>query len=236
MVALFVLLTIITLLTIDYFVQRAELNKAKAAGRAAAWSAPQVPAGRAGLATAPLDRVPSGVFLDPGHVWVQLEASGSLRVGADMFPAALLGRPDRIDVKPQGTHVRRGDPIAVLAKGRREIVLRSPVDGVITRVNDEAPREPERVQADPFGNGWLYWLSPVAIAPSLKRMLVAEEATGWARQQLARLRDVVTAGVPAGDPVGATLHDGGAPIEGISEHLDDAAWNRVLAEFFPIGH
>ncbi len=236
MVALFVLLTIIALLTIDYFVQRAELKKAKATAEVAQWvpaHASQTVGATAARSPVPIDRIPSGVFVDPGHVWCQLEPSGALRMGADMIPAALLGRPDRIDVRMEGTEVRRGDPIATLTRGSRSLTLRSPVDGVVTRVNSTTQASPERIQDDPYGQGWLLWLAPRDLSTAMKRMFVAEEATAWAREQLQKLRDFVAMGSADAQLVGATLQDGGAPIEGLTDHLDDARWNQLVDEIFP---
>jgi glycine cleavage system H lipoate-binding protein len=236
MVALFVLLTIITLLTIDYFVQRAELKKAKATAAAAQWvpaHAAQAAGAPARRSPIPIDRIPSGVFVDPGHVWVQLDPSGALRLGADMIPAALLGRPDRIELKAEGSQVRRGDAIATLIRGARSLTLRTPVDGVVTRVNPVAQATPECLQDDPYGQGWLLWLAPSNLSAALKRMFVAEEATAWARGQLQRLRDFVAAGPADARLVGATLQDGGAPIEGLTDHLDDARWKQLVDEIFP---
>jgi glycine cleavage system H lipoate-binding protein len=233
MVALFVLLTIIALLTIDYFVQRVELKKAKSTAKVAPWvpaHAAQASAARSPIA---IDRIPSGVFVDPGHVWVQLESSGTLRVGADTIPTALLGRPDRIEVEREGTQVRRGDRIATLIRGARSLTLRAPVDGIVTRVNAEAQASPGRLQDDPFGQGWLLWLAPRDLAPALKRMFVAEEAAAWAREQLRKLRDFMAAGSADAQLVGATLQDGGAPIEGLADHLDDARWQQLVDEIFP---
>ena len=227
MVALFVIFTIITLLTIDYFVQRSQLAKAKAAGAAARWE----PAAAPVRPVVAVDDVPAGVFLDAGHVWAQLEPSGALRVGVDRMPIAVLGRPDRIEVRPEGTTLRAGDPLVTLVRGGRKVVLRSPADGVVARVNAEA--DPERVQDDPYGRGWLYWITPKDVAPALKRMFVAEEAKTWVRGQLASLREFLAAGAGQGQLVGATIQDGGPLVEGVSDQLDDERWNRLVAEFFP---
>ncbi len=230
MVALFVILTIVVFLTIDFFVLRAESAKSRAAARETA-GAPVEGQPVASVPPMPIDRVPRGVFLGPGHVWLEVVPSGALRVGADMFAAALLGKPDRIEVGKTGTEVRRGEVIATLRRGRRTLALRSPVDGVITGVNAEAQGDPGRLHRDPFGQGWLLWLSPKDLASALKRMLVAEDATTWARQQLQKLRDFLGA-VPNGVLAGATLHDGGVPVEGVSEHLDDERWEKLLREIF----
>lgn len=228
MVALFVLLTVITLLTIDYFVQHAQLKKAKALGLVAE----SAPAKAAVRPIAAIDEVPAGLFLDPGHVWAQLEPSGALRVGVDRMPLAILGRPDRIEVRAEGTTLRAGDPLVTLFRGTRKVVLRSPADGVVARVNAEA--NPEQLDRDPYGRGWLYWLSPRDAAPALKRMFVAEEAKAWARGQLARLKELLATGGAADTQlVGATIQDGGALVEGLSDHLDEEKWQRLVDEFFP---
>ncbi len=229
MVVLFVLLTIIVLLTIDYFVQRAERAKHPVSMLAAATARTPLQPVPASL---PVDRVPQGVFVDPGHVWVQLEPTGAFRMGVDMFPAALLGRPDRIEVSPAGTEVRRGDPIATLRRGKRSVTLRCPVDGTISKVNSEAQADPSRLQGDPFGQGWLYWVTPREIAPALKGMFVAEEATSWARQQLQKLRDLLADLAGGGQLAGATAQDGGVPVEGLSDHLDDDRFQRLVDQFF----
>jgi glycine cleavage system H protein len=235
-VALFVLLTIVILLTIDYFVQRAEVKRAKATDLAA-HREPALAAGtaRPSVARSPIaiDRIPSGVFVAPGHVWVQLETSGALRVGADAIPAALLGRPDRIEVEREGTQVRRGDRIATLRRGARSLTLRAPVDGIVTRVNAETEARPERLQDDPFGQGWLLSLAPRDLAPALKRMFVAEEAAAWVHEQLRELRDFMAAGTADSRLAGAELQDGRAPIEGLANHLDDARWQQLVEEMFP---
>jgi len=227
MVALFVLLTIITLLTVDYFVQRAELARAGArAGSPAIRSVAPRPV--------PVDQVPRGVFLDRGHTWVQVEPSGALRLGADLFPAALLGKPDRIEIAPAGTQLRAGDPVAVLHLGSRSVTLRAPMDGVVARVNEDVARDPARIRNDPFGSGWLVGLDPgrSALAPALKRMLVAEDAVAWVRRELGRVRDLL-AGPPApGALVPVTLQDGGLPLEGFGLGLDDESFEHVVRALF----
>lgn len=234
MVAILVLLTIITFLTIDYLVQRAELRRAAVAGAPVA-GARAAPRARAEdrLLVDP-GAVPAGVFLSPGHTWVSLQPEGSVRVGADRLPGTLLGRVERVDVLAPGTEVRRGQPIATLVRGDREVELPSPLDGRITGVNAAAAEDPGRLTADPFGGGWLYRLAPAGLAAGLKGLAVAEEARTWMAGELRRLRDFLAGVGNHGRPALATLPDGGLPADGVADDLTDDEWRDLATAFFRI--
>jgi glycine cleavage system H protein len=234
MVALFVVLTILLFLTIDYFVQRAEVRHA-VAGVGAGQSQltlvlePQPVKVRTPF---PIERIPRGVFFDSGHTWVQLEPSGKLRLGADMLPVTVLGDLQQVEVQPVGTMVRKGEPVVTLRRGERAIILRAPVDGVIEEINPEVQEDPSRLRHDPFNGDWLCRLSPKRLAPELKRMFVGEEAVAWMRRELLRLRDFLAPLTEQGGLAGATLQDGGLPIDGLADLLDDQAWAKFVDEFF----
>jgi len=230
MVALLVLLTIILLLTVDWMVQRREARKAAVS-----------PVPVLGLAvtpeptrpTVPLDRVPPGVFVGEGHAWVQIHPSGALRLGSDRFASTLLGGVDALRVRPAGTEIQRGDPIATMRRGGREITLRSPVDGVVTEVNVDAQERPNRVRDDAFGGGWLCWIQPKHLSDAVRGLRIGEEAVDWTRRELRRLGEfLATSAVPIPEPVGATLQDGGLPLEGIASILADDRWEELEGRFF----
>ena len=234
MVALFVVLTILVFLTLDYFVQRAEARRAaQAAGVShSALTLVMEPQPLRVHPRIPVARLPRGVFFHPGHTWVQLEPTGELLVGTDTLPITVLGNLDEVDVRPAGSEVCKGDPVITLRHGGRAITLRAPVDGVLEEVNARVQKEPERLRHDPFGQGWLCRMSPKRLAPELKWMFVGEEAVAWMRRELLRLRDFLAPLTERGELAGATLQDGGLPIDGLADLLDDQAWARFVDEFF----
>jgi glycine cleavage system H protein len=230
MVALLIIVTILMFLTMDYFVQRAELRRASRTPAVipAAIKPQPVPVWASSL----LGALPRGVFVGSGHSWAQLEPSGSLRLGADMLPLTALGDVHAVELTPAGTEVRRGTPVATLRNGKRSIVLMAPMDGVIEEVNAELASDPSLVRTDPFGRGWFYRLAPQRLAAALKDMFVGEEAVSWLHRELRRLRDFL-ASVPARQELaGATLQDGGLPVQGIGELLDEETWARLQEAFF----
>jgi glycine cleavage system H lipoate-binding protein len=232
MVPILVLLTIITCLTIDYFAERAALRRAARASPALAKGG--VPRPVSVRAPEDLTRVPAGVFVGPGHSWMELEPEGAVRVGVDRVPLTLLGGVEAIEAAPPGTEVRYGEPLATLRRGARSIAIKSPVDGVVTAANPLAAANPARIAQEPFGLGWLVSLEPRDLGAALRRLFVAEEARAYLREQLSRLRDFLVGLSMAGREslATATLPDGGLPVEGIAERLSDEDWRELAERFF----
>jgi glycine cleavage system H lipoate-binding protein len=217
MTAILVVLTIAAFLAVDYLMTRRRTARAPAAR-----FVPEVSAEAFARA--------DGLFYGPGHTWARLEPDGSVRIGLDDFARRLLGRVERIDAAPEGASLVHGDAAFVVHQGAKSAGFAPPLDGVVTAVNAAALADPRRVQRDPYGEGWLLVLQPRRLGEGLRRLRVGEEAGRWLREEVARLRDFLATQMPA-DAVGATLHDGGLPADGLLEQLDSPAWERFEAEF-----
>lgn len=227
MVAILVLLMVITFLTVDYFIQR----RARAATSIELSLQPVQTAMRVVPA-----QVPSGIFLDQSHQWMQLETTGGLKVGVDALASAILGRFDQVELPAIGTEFRRGEAIAKLRKQDRVLTLRALVDGRVEEVNGALTREPSMADSDPFGKGWIYRMTPRKLNSAvLATKRVGEEASAWMRQEMARLRDFVAAIPSAYALPGATLQDGGCPVQGFADALNDEQWKKLESEFFNVG-
>lgn len=230
MVAILVLLTIITCLTIDYYAERAKLRHAAMAGTPAPDQIQPQPLSV--QASTDLTQVPAGVFVGPGHAWMELEPAGGVHLGVDRLPTTLLGGVDEIDAVPAGTEVHCGDPIARLRHGERTIEVKSPVDGLVTEVN--AGLEPARLTEEPFGPDWIVEVQPREIGSALRRLFVAEEARAFLRNELSNLRDYLAGLSLAGHPsiAMATGPDGRVPAEGLASRMTDGEWRELKERFF----
>jgi len=226
MVVLQILFVILAFLTLDYFVSRRRTVRASAA---AAVTTPATSDAGVGMPSWKGEHVPAGVFLAPGHVWLEPEPSGTVRVGVDRMLLTLLGGLENIYSHPEGTALSQGGPLMMLRCGHRALKVRSPVDGVISAINHEAQENPQRVPEDPFG-AWIYRITPRRLSGALKRMVRPEDASGWLRLELGRLRDAL-AGLPRVAEQ-LTLADGGLPLDDLAERLDDAEWETLVARFF----
>jgi glycine cleavage system H lipoate-binding protein len=198
-------------------------------GRVAAPSLGAVPVST-GIDAGPLTQVPDGVFLAPGHTWLQLEPSGSVRLGGDRFPLTALGGVDRLDVVAEGTRVQQGDVLARMGLGQRGLRLLSPVEGTVTAVNHSLMAKPDDLPTDPYEDGWFCSVRPERLATSLKRMVIAEETEEWMRSELRRLRDLLS----SREGALTALADGGAPVEGLGSCLGQEDWEEFIECFFEV--
>jgi glycine cleavage system H lipoate-binding protein len=231
-VALCIVLTILTFLTLDYFVERAKGVKSSVA--AAESRAPSVAPDRS--VVSPLrskleDSRPAGFFLAPGHVWAELTSEGTLWLGLDRLAAGLLGAPDEIAIVPPGARVLRGAPIATVRRGARTLAMRAPFDGTVKEVNAAAARCPSLLFDEPYGAGRVCRFEPDDLEASVRAMRAGVRAREWMRGEVGRLRELLAGAAASArlQSVGGTLADGGAPIEGVADTLDAGAWTRIAA-------
>lgn len=132
--------------------------------------------------------IPGGAFLSAGHVWVRIEESGRVRVGADDFLRKALGPLESVALPVSGQHFERGDVIATLKRGSREAHLRAPLRAKVVAVNDEVRRAPSEITTSPYGRGWLCVLEPKDLAGDLALLRIGQPAVEWYHAEIERLR------------------------------------------------
>jgi glycine cleavage system H protein len=79
----------------------------------------------------------------------------TLRVGVTSLLSWSFGTFSAISLKEMGTRLSVGGVLGSLEGSRHFDVVRSPVSGTIALVNPKVTREPELLNRDPYGDGWL---------------------------------------------------------------------------------
>jgi glycine cleavage system H protein len=125
-----------------------------------------------------------GTYYSQGHAWLRTRA-GLVRLGLDDLAGRLLRSVDAIALPPVGTYVKEGDALATLGAGSRGLIIPSPVEGTITRVNDGLDERPQAVVDDPYGRGWLVEVNPTTVA--FRKLRRDQEAETWMKGEAARL-------------------------------------------------
>lgn len=101
---------------------------------------------------------PQDVKYTADHEW--LEVSGdTARVGITAFAADALGDIVYIELPAVGATVVAGETCGEIESVKSVSDLFSPVTGEITRLNQAVVDDPGLINADPFGEGWLFELS-----------------------------------------------------------------------------
>ena len=90
------------------------------------------------------------------HEWLRLGTSETARVGITSFAADALSDVVYVSLPQVGEEVSIDDACAELESTKSVADVYAPVSGVVSAVNDVVVNSPETVNADPYGDGWLF--------------------------------------------------------------------------------
>lgn len=106
----------------------------------------------------------------PEGIWAKKE-NGSVRVGLSDFFQQRNGDVAFAEIVEEGTALQVGDEIGVIETIKVDIGLPSPLAGAILQVNPLLEMEPEKINFDPYGAGWLALVDPADWEAATARML-----------------------------------------------------------------
>jgi glycine cleavage system H protein len=99
--------------------------------------------------------VPEDLRYSREHEWVRVDGD-SARVGITDFAQDSLGDVVFVQLPDRGLDVVAGASVAEIESTKSVSDIYVPVSGVIREVNDALADEPERINRDPYGEGWIY--------------------------------------------------------------------------------
>ncbi len=97
---------------------------------------------------------PTELRYSPDHEWVRVDGNRA-RVGITDFAQDALGDVVYLDLPAVGTTVAVGDKIGEVESTKTVSEIYAPVAGEVVEVNPDLVDAPERVNADPYGEGWI---------------------------------------------------------------------------------
>lgn len=103
---------------------------------------------------------PSELKYTKDHEWVRLEADGTATVGITDFAQGELGDIVFVEVGTVGRHVAAESVFGSVEAVKTVSDLFMPVSGTILELNPELDSNPELVNDDPYGRGWMVRIKP----------------------------------------------------------------------------
>ena len=119
-----------------------------------------------------MSEVPTELKFLSSHEWVLVE-DGVATVGVTDHAQELLGDLVYVELPETGTTVSAGDSVGVIESVKAASDTYAPISGEVIEVNDDLEDAPERINVDPYGDGWMYKLS-VEDEEELENLLDAE--------------------------------------------------------------
>jgi len=220
MTAILVLATFLVFIVLDYV-----LNRRKVMATVAV-NAPRTVPAQAGGDYVDGFLVPEKLSYHPGHAWLLRERKNVVRVGADEFAAALLGKLEKIELPKPGQWIRQGQKVLSFYRDGRKTEMVSPTEGEVMEINAEALTNPAVIRQDPYGKGWLVAVHVPDEENTGRNLVPKGLVREWMREAVERLY----ARQPA--LAGAVAADGGRPAEDLLEAMPEVGWSEVTNEFF----
>jgi len=214
---LFVLLMFLLIVSVRYFIE----PRTQPALEAEILAKPQAPRVKREFGF----EIPEDYCFHLGHTWVMKEGADDARVGVDKFVTNLMGKIDHIDVCGANRWVRQGQKIVTLTSGGTSVDLLSPVEGVVTAVNDDVLHDPSLVTKDPYENGWIAIVKSPDLKVNQRNLIQGSMVAPWMQNNMARLSAMLA-------PSPALAQDGGSPISGLLPQLNPELRQKVVKEFF----
>jgi glycine cleavage system H protein len=116
--------------------------------------------------------VPDDLRYSTDHEWVRIETDG-VRVGITDYAQDALGDVVFVQVPSVGEAVTAGSSVSEVESTKSVSEVYAPVTGTVVEANDELGDAPERLNDDPYGEGWICVIHP-ADPTELERLLDAE--------------------------------------------------------------
>ena len=121
-----------------------------------------------------MSNVPSDLKYTKTHEWLRTLPDGTVEVGITDHAQHALGDLVFVEVPESGRRLSVGEPFAVVESVKAASDVYSPIDGEVIASNPALASEPEAINSDAYGKGWLMRLRPAAGAASAALLSAAD--------------------------------------------------------------
>ncbi|MDG1842477.1 MAG: glycine cleavage system protein GcvH [Crocinitomicaceae bacterium] len=98
--------------------------------------------------------VPSNLLYTKDHEWVLIEENIAT-IGITNFAQSELGDIVYVEVETEGENIEKEEVFGSIEAVKTVSDLFMPLSGEITSFNEELETQPELVNSDPYGEGWI---------------------------------------------------------------------------------
>ncbi len=107
-----------------------------------------------------MSETPEELHYASSHEWARLEEDGTVTVGITDHAQDALGDIVYVELPDEEQQVVAGAEAGVVESVKAASDIYAPVTGVVVAANDVLEDIPERVNEDPYGDGWFFRIQP----------------------------------------------------------------------------
>jgi len=129
-----------------------------------------------------MSELPGDLMYTSEHEWLRREDDGSMTIGITDHAQSALGDLVYVELPEVGQDLDSGGDMAVVESVKAASDVYAPITGTVAAVNEALGDDPEKINADPYGDGWIVRLQPgedidesSLMAPDAYQTLLDEE-------------------------------------------------------------
>ncbi|KPK11651.1 MAG: glycine cleavage system protein H [Acidithiobacillales bacterium SG8_45] len=107
-----------------------------------------------------MSNIPGELKYSKSHEWVRINDDGSVTIGITEHAQDLMGDMVYVELPETGASLNQGDDCAVVESVKAASDVYAPIGGEILEVNDALADAPETINSDPYGEGWIFRMTP----------------------------------------------------------------------------
>jgi glycine cleavage system H protein len=121
--------------------------------------------------------IPESLQYTKDHEWIKLDGKTAV-VGITDFAQSELGDIVYLDINTVGEEIKKHNVFGTVEAVKTVSDLFMPVEGKVLEVNPLLESNPEKVNADPYGDGWLIKIELTGTAEGLLSAAEYKELIG----------------------------------------------------------
>jgi glycine cleavage system H protein len=111
-----------------------------------------------------MSNVPEDLRYTSDHEWVRQEDGGRVRIGITDYAQDALGDVVFVQLPEPGAKVEAGGSFSEVESTKSVSDIYAPIAGTVVEVNSELADAPQRLNEDPYGEGWICTIEPADAA------------------------------------------------------------------------
>lgn len=115
--------------------------------------------------------LPENVYYTKDHEWALITENGLVRIGISDYAQKELHEVVFVDVPRKGVLVKQLEPLGTAESVKAVSEFFSPVSGEIIERNEELVLNPELVNQEPYGRGWIVLIKPSNLEEEIERLM-----------------------------------------------------------------
>lgn len=119
--------------------------------------------------------IPDNLYYTKEHEWAHIESSNKVRIGITDYAQKALHEIVFVEAPSEGSDVKHMESIGTVESVKAVSEIYSPVSGHVVVINKILEMNPELVNQDPYGKGWIVIIDPSDLKKELEELLTPNQ-------------------------------------------------------------